>query len=161
MSAYFWKNSFAKNVLAKNNTFTQWCESCAINGNVNFTDYVSGSFNIFNIVLFLFSILVLSGIDQKSGNRKHSVWVLPNIWRLRWVRDTKSGTDVSKEVLLNPENRQEYSFYRFWVIKGKPTRGGVKLAPSSLILELTMRIWFRHEGDVYHYLCEMERNNAS
>ena len=47
------------------------------------------------------------------------VWVLQNIWRLGWVRDTKSGTDVSKEMLLNAENHQSYNFYRSWVIKGK------------------------------------------
>ena len=47
------------------------------------------------------------------------VWVLQNIWRLGWVRDTKSGTDVSKEMLLNAENHQGYNFYCSWVIKGK------------------------------------------
>ena len=81
------------------------------------------------------------------------VWVLLNIWRLGWVRDSKSGTDVSKEMLLNAENRQGYNFYRSWVIKGKTTGGGrVKLPLSSLRLGLTMRNWFRHLRDAYHYL---------
>ena len=58
------------------------------------------------------------------------VWILPNIWRLGWVRDTKSGTDVSKEMLLNAENRHGYNFYRSWVIKGKTTGGGTgKITP--------------------------------
>ena len=73
--------------------------------------------------------LLLSGIYQKSGNRKNPVWVLRNIWRLGWVRDTKSGMDVSDEMLLNPENHKEYSFYRFRVIKGKPTGGVGKITP--------------------------------
>ena len=60
--------------------------------------------------------------NLKIGNTP--VWVLPNIWRLGWVKDTKSCTDVSKEMLLNAENRQGYNFYLFWVIKGKPTGGG-------------------------------------
>ena len=37
--------------------------------------------------------------------------------------------DVSDEMLLNPENHKEYSFYRFWVIKGKPTGGVGKITP--------------------------------
>ena len=49
------------------------------------------------------------------------VWVLPNIWKLGRVRDTKFGTDVPNEILLNAAKCQGYSFYRFWVIKGKPT----------------------------------------
>lgn len=28
-------------------------------------------------------------------------WVLPNIWRLGQVRDTKLGTNVSNEILLD------------------------------------------------------------
>ena len=52
-----------------------------------------------------------------------SVWVLPNIWRLGWVMDTKFGTIVSNRMLLNTAKFQGYSFYRFWVIKGNPTGG--------------------------------------
>ena len=61
------------------------------------------------------------------------VWVLPNIWRLGWVRDTILGTNVSNKLLLNAAKCQGYSFYRFWVIKGKPTgMGGSKNTPSLL-----------------------------
>ena len=35
--------------------------------------------------------------------------------------DTKFGTNVSNRMLLNAANFQGYSFYRFRVIKGKPT----------------------------------------
>ena len=56
------------------------------------------------------------------------IWVLPSIWRLGRVMDTKFGTNVSNRMLLNVANFQGYSFYRFWVIKGKPI-GKVKLTP--------------------------------
>ena len=58
------------------------------------------------------------------------VWVFPNIWRVGWVMNTKSGTNVSDRMLLNAAKFHGYSFYRFWVIKGKPTGGGgLKLLP--------------------------------
>ena len=52
------------------------------------------------------------------------VWVLPNIWRLGRVKDTKFDSNVSNEMLLNAAKCQVYSFYRFWDIKGKPTGRG-------------------------------------
>ena len=54
-------------------------------------------------------------------------------WRLEWVRNTKFGTNVPNEILLNAVKCQNYSFHHFWVIRGEPTRvgggGGVKLPP--------------------------------
>ena len=47
------------------------------------------------------------------------VWVLPNIWRLVRVTDTKFGRNVSNKMLLNVIKCHGYSFSRFWVIKGK------------------------------------------
>ena len=44
--------------------------------------------------------------------------------------DTKFGTNVSNRMLLNAAKFQGYSFYCFWVIKGKPTGGGGKITPS-------------------------------
>ena len=61
----------------------------------------------------------------KPGNTP--VWVLLNIWRLGQVRDTNFGRDVSNEILVNAakcQRLQGYSFYHFWVIKGKPTEWG-------------------------------------
>ena len=62
--------------------------------------------------------LVLWGIDQKSGNRKYH--------RLSFgdglVRDTKLGTNVSNEMLLNAAKCHGYGLYRFLVIMGKTTR---------------------------------------
>ena len=43
-------------------------------------------------------------------------WVLPDIWRLGPVRDTKFGTNVSNKMLLNAAKCQGYSLYRFWVV---------------------------------------------
>ena len=59
--------------------------------------------------------------NPETGNTP--VWVLPNIWRLGQVMDTKFGTNVSNKILLNAAKFQGYSSYRFWVIKGKPTGG--------------------------------------
>ena len=41
------------------------------------------------------------------------VWVLPNIWRLRRVSDTKCSTKFSNKMLLNSAKCQSYSFYSF------------------------------------------------
>ena len=38
--------------------------------------------------------------------------------------DTKFGTNVSNRMLLNAAKCKDYSIYRFWVIKGKPTGRG-------------------------------------
>ena len=51
------------------------------------------------------------------------VWVLPNIWKLGQVRNAKLDTKVYNKILLNAEKCQGYNFYRFWVIKEKPTGG--------------------------------------
>ena len=40
------------------------------------------------------------------------------------ILNTKFGTNVSNRMLLNATKFQGYSFYRFWVIKRKPTGGG-------------------------------------
>ena len=53
-------------------------------------------------------------------------------WRLGWVRDTKFGTNVSDRKLLNAAKFQDYSFYRFWVIKWKPTRGQNYPPPTKI-----------------------------
>ena len=60
--------------------------------------------------------------------RNTPVWVFVNIWSLRYVRNTKFGTNISNKILLNTAKCQSCSFYRFRIIKGKPTRG-VKLPP--------------------------------
>ena len=59
-----------------------------------------------------------------------SVLVLPNIWRLGRVMDTKFGMNVFNRMLLNAAKFQGYSSYRFLVIKRKSTGGGGKITPT-------------------------------
>ena len=78
---------------------------------------------------FLVNIITGSGVmailiykelkSQIIGNIP--IWVLPNNWRLKQVRNTKFDTNVSKKMLLNAAKCQGYTFYHFWVIKEKPT----------------------------------------
>ena len=67
------------------------------------------------------TIYVYKGLTKNPEIRNTSVWVLLNIWRLGRVKDTPIGTDVFNEILLSAAKCQSYSFYRFWIIKGKPT----------------------------------------
>ena len=67
-----------------------------------FPDMTSSS-NVFDVVLFLLSSL---------------------------VRDAKLDTNVSNKMLLNAAKCQGCSFYRFWVIKGKPTGGKITHQPD-------------------------------
>ena len=92
---------------------------------------------------FLVNIITGSGVITISFYKrltrnpeieKISVWDLPNIWTLAQVRNTKFGTNLSNKICMNAEKwlKKGYSFYRFWVITGKPThrgrgREGVKL----------------------------------
>ena len=71
----------------------------------------------------IMTILFYKGLIRNPEIGNTPVWVLPNIWRLGRVMDTKFGTNVSNRMLLNAAKFQGYSFYRFWVIKGKPTGG--------------------------------------
>ena len=59
-------------------------------------------------------------------------WVLPNIWRVRRVRDTQFSTNISNKTLLNDAKCQFYCFYCFLIIKGKPTGEGGLLLPPRL-----------------------------
>ena len=71
----------------------------------------------------IMTIFIYKGMTRNREIRNTPIWVLPNICRLSWVSDTKCGTNVSNEKLLNAKKCQGYSLYRFWVIKGTPTRG--------------------------------------
>ena len=119
---------------------------------------ITSSF-FFDVVLFLLSTLVtgpsfmsVSSLvlelwqfcfirDLEIGNTP--VWVFPNMWRLGQVRDTKFGMNISNKILLNAAKCQCYTFYRFWVIKGKPTGVGVKLLPSAPPTQIRVKeTWF-------------------
>ena len=51
-------------------------------------------------------------------------WVLPNMWRLGQVRNTKFGMNLSNKMLLHAAKYQGYSFYCFWVINSIQNEGG-------------------------------------
>ena len=71
-------------------------------------------------------------LARNPGIANTPVWVLPSIWRLGQVSDTKFGTNVSNKMLLNAAKFQGYSFYLFWGIKKKPTEGRVKITSPCL-----------------------------
>ena len=79
----------------------------------------------------IMNIFVYKGMNRNPEIGNTFVWVLPNIWRLGRVRNTKFGVNVSNDKLLNAANYQGYSFYYFWVIKEKP-KGAVKINPTRL-----------------------------
>ena len=108
-----------------------------------FFDRKSAS-DFFDVVLFLLSSLITGPRFMSISSLVLELWKfsfirdwpeiriseippsevgLPNIWRLGPVMDTKFGTNLSNRMLLNAAKFQGYSFYHFWVIKGKPTGG--------------------------------------
>ena len=62
------------------------------------------------------AVFFYRGLTRNPETEYKPVWVFRNIWRQGRVRDMKFGTNAS------------YGFYRFWVVKGKPT-GRLKLLP--------------------------------
>ena len=91
----------------------------------HFVDMTSRHF--FDVVIFLLSILVtgpsfmsisslvlelwqFSFIRDWPEIGNSPVWVLPNIWRLGRVRNTKFGTKISNKILLNAAKCQGCSF---------------------------------------------------
>ena len=71
-------------------------------------------------------VMTIFFYKKLTGNpeiRNTPVRVLSNTWSLVRIRDTKFGTNVSNEILLNATKCQGDNFYHFWVIKGKPTGG--------------------------------------
>ena len=111
--------------------------------------WMTSSLDLFDVVLFLLSSLV-TGLSfmsisslvlelwqfsfirdwpeiRKSEIPPSEVCPISGDW-VGQVMDTKFGTNVSNRMLLNAAKLQGYSFFRFWVIKGKPT-WGVKLPP--------------------------------
>ena len=71
------------------------------------------------------TISFYKGLPRNPETGNIPVWVLPNIWRLGWVKTNKFGTNVSNKILLNSIKCQDYNFDRFWVIKWKPIGGRV------------------------------------
>ena len=88
------------------------------------------------------TIFFRKGLVRNPEIGNTPVWVLPNIWRLGQVRDIKFGTNISNEMFLDGAKCLVYSFYRFWVIKRKPTEGDGGFIPLSQIRVNKMRFWF-------------------
>ena len=65
--------------------------------------------------------------------------------------NTKFGTNIFNKMLLNAAKFQDYSFYRFSVIKGKPT-GGMKLPPFPPRTQI--RVKFRKEQNNGEWLID-------
>ena len=59
------------------------------------------------------TIFFYNGLTKSPEIGNTTVCVLPNIWRLGRVRDTKFNTNVSNKKLLNTAKCQGYRFYRF------------------------------------------------
>ena len=65
------------------------------------------------------AIFVSKGLTRNPYIGNTFIWVLPNIWRLWRVRETKFGMHECWITLLNTEKCQGYSLYGFWVVKEK------------------------------------------
>ena len=72
--------------------------------------------SLVNFDNFLLTKFVYKGLTRNPEIGNTPAWVLPDIWRLGPVRDTKFGTNVSNKMLLNAAKCQGYSLYRFWVV---------------------------------------------
>ena len=85
------------------------------------------------------TIFFYKGLTRNPEIGNSPVWVLPSIWRLGQVRDTKFGKNVSNKMLLNAAKQQGYGLYRFWVIKVKPTGG--KITPTLIRVKDIVKIF--------------------
>ena len=125
-----------------------WCCFVSL---VNFSYWSKFHVNIITDSRIM-TIFFYKGLTRNPEIGNTPVWVLPNIWRLGWVMDTKFSTNVSTKMLLNAAKRQGYSFYHFWVITGKPTGGGGLKLPSSPLPRLGLKP---------HISCSLNFNKAS
>ena len=83
------------------------------------------------------AISFYKGLTRNGEIGNNPVWVLPNIWRLGQVGDTKFGTNVSNKILLKAAKCQGYSFYRFWVITS-PTQIRIKKNVTSVGIQIAL-----------------------
>ena len=94
-----------------------------------------------NIMTGVTKVFAYKGLTRNLEIVNTPVWVLPIILRLRQVRDTKFGPNVSNKMLQIAPKCQGYYFYRSWVIKWKPTGGReVKLLPPPRLV-LNIGYW--------------------
>ena len=79
---------------------------------------------------------LLQGIEQKSGMRKYPHLSLAQHLGFGQTKDTKFGTNLSNEMLLNAAKYQCCRFYHLWVINSKQT-GMVEITLPPLLAFLT------------------------
>ena len=94
--------------------------------------------SISSLVLELWQFSFIRDLIRNLEFGNTPVWLLPNIWRLGQIGNTKFATNVSNKILLNAAKRKGYSFYRFWVTKGRSTRG-MKL--PTLPIQIRINAW--------------------
>ena len=111
---------------------------------VNFSYWCKFHINII-IGCGVITISFCKGLTRNPEIGNTPVWILQNIWSLGQVRDTKFGANFSNKMLLNTAKCQGYSFYRFWVIKGKPIGVG-KIAPQTPPLTHLPRLGLTKKG---------------
>ena len=75
------------------------------------------------------TIYFYKGLTQNPEIGNTPVLVLPNIWRMRRVRDTKFGTDVPNEILLNVAKSQCSAFTVSELLRENQQGGGDKITP--------------------------------
>ena len=86
--------------------------------------------SISSLVLELRQFTFIRDGQKIQKSKKKKILVLPNIWRLEQVRDTKFGTDIFNEMLLNAAKCQGSTFTVSEVLReNQQGREGVKLPP--------------------------------
>ena len=96
----------------------------------------------FSVSLFKFSYWLKFNVNiiTASGVMTilFTVWVLPNIWRLERVRDTKFDMNVSSESYWMLENAR-VTVFTFLVLIRETQQVGVKLPPTPPRLRLILQ----------------------
>ena len=88
------------------------------------------------------TISIYKGLTRNPEIGNTTVWVFPNFWRLKQVRDTKSNTNVANEMLVDAAKCQGYSFYCFWVMR-KTKRGELKITPTQIRINVKCLLSYR------------------
>ena len=70
------------------------------------------------------AISVYKGLTRNSKIGNIPVWLVPSIWRLEPVSNSKFCTSMSNKMLLSAAKFHGYSFFHFLVIKRKSTLWG-------------------------------------
>ena len=87
----------------------------------------------------IMTIFFYKGLTRHPEIGITPVWVLPNIWRLGRVMNTKFETNVSNAMLLNTANFQGFQFLPFLPTGG----GGGKIPPDPSRLGLRKKLFLK------------------